>query len=206
MTRIRRQILGLTGGIGSGKSTVAARFALLGAFILDADAVSRALLDIGGTCYDVVIQSFGQQIVREDGTINRKKVADIVFNDKNKRMLLNAILHPAVCTKLITEAKSIVQTCPNQLVILDVPLLFECGMQRDTDGSILVYADDEKRIARICARDGCTPHEALLRMNAQMPQEEKRKLADFILDNSGTMASLLRQADALFSELMADLR
>lgn len=201
MKRQKKRIIGLTGSIGSGKSTVSARLAKLGANVLDADAVSRALLEPGGGCFDAVVRAFGTEILRSDGTIDRKALAAVVFADEARRAALNDIVHPRVKERMTFEAERLLSEQPETPVILDVPLLFETGMDAGVDETVFVYAPDYARIARIVARDGCTPEHARLRMAAQMPQEEKRRLADVTLDNSGTIAELYRQADAWYRAL-----
>lgn len=191
--RKQGHIVGLTGGIGSGKTTAAEYLRSLGAYTLDADAISRALLMKDGGCYQAVIDAFGKDILLADGAIDRKKLGGVVFRDEAARERLNAIVHPAVCGRLLLDANDILRRDPRGIVVLDVPLLFECGLYRQTDENMLIYADDAVRLARIVARDRCGEEAARLRMNAQMPQEQKRALADTVIDNSGTLASLQRQ-------------
>ena len=194
-----KHIIGLTGGIGSGKSTATRYLRSLGAATFDADGISRALLDVDGGCYDAVLSAFGEGVRRADGTIDRKALAGIVFSDEAALDQLNGIVHPAVCGKLLQNARSVLAERPDALVILDVPLLFECGLSRDTDENLLVYANDDVRIARVTARDGLTEAQVRARMDAQMPQEEKRRLADVVIDNSTTLSALYAQLDAWYA-------
>lgn len=196
-----RRIIGVTGGIGSGKSTAAAYLGSLGAYVFDADAVSRALLAFGGGCYDAVRTAFGTDILRTDGTIDRGALAKIVFTDEEARARLNGIVHPAVCEALLDGAREVLAHDAQAVVVLDVPLLFECGLYRDTDENMLVYAADDVRIARVTARDGLTESQVRARMDAQMPQEEKRLLADVVIDNSGTLDELYAQLSYWFAAL-----
>ena len=200
------KIVGLTGGIGSGKSAAAARFSVNGALTLDADAVSRTLLEQEGACYRPVIEAFGRAYVLPDGSIDRKKLAALVFHEPNQLALLNGIVHPAVCEALLQSAGEAAAAQPERLIVLDIPLLFECGLQDRMDAVILVYADDETRIARVMRRDGCTRAEALARMRAQMPQEEKKKLADYIIDNSAGLPELFEQVDTAYRLLTTRMR
>lgn len=193
MSEKGKRIIGLTGGIGSGKSTAAAYLRELGARTLDADAISRALLSMDGAGYAPVIEAFGKGICRADGAIDRAKLAGIVFSDGAARARLNGIVHPAVCAALMTQAREILASDSNAVVVLDVPLLFECGLYRDTDENILIYAADSVRIARTMARDGLTEAQVRERVRAQMPQEEKRSLADVVIDNSGSLTALYEQ-------------
>ena len=194
-----KHIIGLTGGIGSGKSTATAYLSALGAITLDADAISRALLEVGGGCYDAVLAAFGRGVCLGDGTIDRRALAGIVFSDETERERLNGIVHPAVCSELLRRAREAITGDPQAVVVLDVPLLFECGMYRDTDENILIYADDDVRLARVMARDNATEAQVRARMDAQMPQAEKRKLADVIIDNSTTLHSLHRQLSGWYA-------
>lgn len=205
MKRLNRQIIGLTGSIGSGKSTASAKLASLGAHVLDADAVSRGLLEPDGACYQEVIQAFGDDIVRIDGSIDRSALGRIVFSDEAKRLRLNGIVHPRVCRSMMEQARMLVSDDPLTPVILDVPLLFECGMEKDMDETVLVYTDDTVRLERILARDHCTIEDARARMDSQMPQEQKRQLADIILDNSGTREELYSQLENWYAGLLSDL-
>lgn len=194
------QRIGLTGGIGAGKSTVSSRFRALGAFVLDADAISRSLLEPEGGCFDAVRALF-PAAMGEDGRLNRAHIAKEVFSDPHKRKALNNIVHPAVIARMHLLADEHLRIVPEGMVIFDVPLLIECGMHTDMDCVILVVADDPVRIERIIRRDGCTAEQAEARFSAQMAQDEKRRYADFIIDNSGTLEQLYDQVDSLYAGL-----
>ena len=204
MKRLKKQIVGLTGSIGSGKSTVSARLGAFGARILDADAVARALLEPGGHCYGEVSLIFGKRVICKDGAINRKALAELIFNDAGMRETLNGIVHPRVREQMLETAAQLAAANPNIPVILDVPLLFECGMEQGVDETVFIYADDGVRLKRIVARDKCTREHALKRMASQMPQEQKRALADVTFDNSGTLKQLYRQVDAWYHALLEE--
>ena len=203
MTAARSSYLkvGLTGGIGSGKTTAAARFASLGARVYHADEISRRALDPGAVCYDRVVSAFGQEILNEDQSINRRKLGEIVFNDHEKRTLLNDIIHPYVIHELFSRAEQDLANDPAGIAVFEVPLLFESGMHEKMDRNILVACTEEKRLKRIVVRDNTTRQAALARIRAQMPEEEKRLLADYILENDGTIEQLNAQIDALLEEL-----
>ena len=204
MSGLRRRVIGLTGGIGSGKTTAAERFAALGALVLDADEVSRSLLDVDGGCYRAVVDAFGTDILLPDGRIDRKRLGAIVFADGEKRAALNGIVHPAVIGTLMERARLSGERNPDMLTVLDVPLLFECHMEERLDMTVLVTAPEELRVTRIMERDGCRREQALCRIRAQMPEAEKRRLADAVLDNGGSRESLQKQVDGLYERLMAD--
>jgi dephospho-CoA kinase len=205
MTTAKRTYLkiGLTGGIGSGKTTAAKRFSSLGARVYHADEVSRRALDPNGACYDRVVEAFGGEIVRSDGTIDRKRLGEIVFADEEKRKLLNSIIHPYVIETLFTQAKQDFENDSYPIAVFEVPLLFESGMHAQMDYNIVVTCTEENRIRRVMERDALSREQVLSRMRAQMPEEEKLLLADFVLDNNGTEHDLTAQVDSLFSRLVA---
>ncbi len=195
--------IGLTGGIGSGKTTAAKRFSALGARVYHADEVSRRALDFGGACYDRVIEAFGGEIVRADGSIDRKRLGEIVFADEGKRTLLNSIIHPYVIETLFSSAEKDCAGGAQPIAVFEVPLLFESGMHAQMDYNIVVTSTEENRIRRVMERDMLSREQVLSRMRAQMPDNEKLRLADFVLDNNGTEEDLTAQVDDLFSRLVA---
>ena len=197
-----KNFIGLTGGIGAGKSTVSARFAALGAVVLDADAVSRQALEPGGCCYEAVLSLFGREIALADGRIDRRRVAGIVFSDAAMLRRLNAIVHPAVRQELLHRASTVPA---DRLALFDVPLLFESGWHRMMHKTIVVAAEDAVRIGRICARDGCTAEEAMARIRNQMPQQQKCRMADYVLTNDGSVATLYQNVDMLYETLCTGL-
>ena len=197
-----KNFIGLTGGIGAGKSTVSARFAALGAVVLDADAVSRQALEPDGCCYEAVLSLFGREIALADGRIDRRRVAGIVFSDAAMLQRLNAIVHPAVGRELLRQASAVPA---HVLALFDVPLLFESGWHRMMHKTIVVAAEDAVRVARICARDGCTAEEALARIRNQMPQQQKCRMADYVLTNDGSVATLYQNVDMLYETLCTGL-
>ena len=196
--RCRR--IGLTGGIGAGKSTAAARLAARGALVLDADEIARRALSPDGACYRAVTDAFGAEIHDQDGEIDRKALAAIVFSDGASREKLNGIVHPYVISEMLAKADAVFSRTDG-LVFFEVPLLFESGMDRKMDKNILIVSDEETRVARIAARDGCTREAALLRIRAQMTDEEKIKRADYVLQNDGTKEELEGKVDRLYAAL-----
>ena len=196
--------IGLTGGIGSGKSTAATRFAELGARVYHADDLSRRALDPGAICYDRVVAAFGEEILQVDGTIDRKKLGAIVFSSEEKRQTLNSIIHPYVINELLALAQRDFQTQSYPVAVFEVPLLFESGMDAVMDKNIVVSCDHESRIARVMERDGLTREQVEARIRAQIPEEEKLLRADYILDNNSTETNLLTQVDALYQTWMAE--
>ncbi len=199
----RYQKIGLTGGIGSGKTTAARRFFALGAKVYHADEISRHALDPCSDCYGKVVAEFGTDILRDDETIDRRKLGEIVFSDESKRKTLNDIIHPYVIDELLSSAERDLGNDPSGIAVFEVPLLFESGMDRQMDANIVVTCAEETRIQRVMERDELLRDQVHARMRAQMPEEEKRLRADYVLDNNGTHESLLRQVDALYAMLKA---
>jgi len=198
---VHPQKIGLTGGIGAGKSTVSNRLRMLGAHIIDADAISRNALSTHGPCYDAVIALFGTQIIREDDSIDRAMVADLIFSDETKRLALNDIVHPYVLGTMHQECNEIIAANPDALVIFDIPLLIECGAYQDMDCNLVVTTPDEIRVERICKRNHTTKEEAWARIQSQIPQEEQCLYADYIIDNGGTLEELYQRVDEIYAEL-----
>ena len=186
MTRSRQNIIGITGGIGSGKSTAARILGELGAFCLDADEIARHALDVGADCYQAVADWLGDAVLLPDGTINRRAVAELVFSDAEKRRRLNAIVHPHVQRVMRARTDEILKRNPNACVVWDVPLLFESGYETQVGCTVLITAPVELRLARIALPQ----KEALRRMAAQWTDEEKARLADYVLPNEGTVEEL----------------
>jgi dephospho-CoA kinase len=191
--------VGLTGGIGSGKSEVAKVFARLGAFVIDADALAREAVAPGTEGYRRIAERWPRAI-GADGTLARDVLAEIVFRDRALRDELAAIVHPEV-RRLGREAET--AAGPEQIVVHDVPLLFEGGFYRQCDATVLVVADRQTRVERIVARSGLAPDEIERRMNAQIDPERARELADYTVDNEGTVGALGDAVREVFDELLA---
>lgn len=192
-------IIGLTGSIGSGKSTASDRLAFLGAHVLDADAISRAVTEPGGDALPAIRALFGKGVFGGNGALDRHALAAIIFADAGKRRALNGIIHPLVLQSMQKSTAALYKKDPGAVVIWDVPLLIEVGWRRYCDEVWLVRAGRETRVARVVARDGCTPQEALARIQAQMSDAEKARFADEIVDNNGDIASLFVRVDALYA-------
>ncbi|MBB6282594.1 MULTISPECIES: dephospho-CoA kinase [Geobacillus] len=195
--------IGLTGGIASGKSTVSAMMRELGLPVIDADEAARAVVEPGEEAYRQIVAVFGPDVLQENGEIDRGKLGAIVFNNEQERKKLNAIVHPAVRRKMLAEKEALVRSGA-KTVVLDIPLLFESGLTDWVDRVLVVYVDDDVQLRRLMARNGFTEEEALARIRAQWPLEEKVKRADAVIDNNGTMEetrrqllSILQQWDAL---------
>ena len=193
------KIIGLTGGIGTGKSTVSAYLAQKGCKIIDADLISHQMTEAGSPCLAEIRDAFGEDVFLRDGNFDRKKVGRLVFADATKKKTLEQI----ITRRVIEKTLRILQDCRAQqedLVVLDAPLLFECGMQRYTDETWLVVCRTETRLRRIAARDGLAEEDIQKRIANQMSTEQKEKLADYIIDNSRDLAWLYAQIDTLLAK------
>lgn len=178
--------IGLTGGIACGKSTVAEMLEKRGAIIIDADVIAREVVEPGKTALKQLVQHFGSEVLLPDGTLNRKKLGSIVFSDENKREELNSILHPAIRAEMFSRMEHYEQAQPDKLVVVDVPLLYESGLSPMFEKVMVVYVPSEVQLERLMNRDGLNRLEAENRIRAQMPIEEKKRLADIVIDNSGS--------------------
>lgn len=194
--------IGLTGGIASGKSTVSGLFRAWGAFVADADEISRHALDVGDVCYEKTVAAFGRDVLLPDGAVDRKKVAVIVFSDREALATLNGIIHPYVHERILADSEKAYAVDPDRLIVWDVPLLFETGYDREVEKTVVVTARQSLRIERIAARDGSTKAAALRRIRAQMPEREKVRRGDLIIRNNGSLEELEIRTKEVFDELL----
>ena len=199
-------VAGLTGGIASGKSTVSALLAGFGAQIIDADRLAHASVAPGAPAYTQVVAHFGRGILNPDGGIDRKRLAGIVFNDPGARRRLEALVHPHVKDATERQLAETRRSRPQAVVILDVPLLFESGMDTGLAEVIVVWVPEAVQVARLIARDRLTEAEALARIRSQMPIERKKRLATTLIDNTGPMEDTCRQARQVYDALAARAR
>ena len=192
------KVIGLTGGIASGKSTASAYLRELGAAIVDADAISRASTRRGGAAFEAVCAAFGD-ILGADGEIDRRKLGGIVFADEDARNKLNSIVHPAVIAESRAQIEK-ARAASAKVCILDVPLLFETGMEKLCDETWLIYVPREEQIRRMAERDGLDAAAAAARIDSQMPLEEKLKRADVAVDSSGAIEQTREKLRRLWEE------
>ena len=192
------RFLGLTGGIGSGKSTVARMLADRSAVIVDSDVLAREVVEPGTEGFDAVVRRFGSGIVGANGELDRPALAALVFTDDDARRDLEAIVHPLVRRRVAEEVAARMGT--HDVIVLDSPLLIETGTYRDCQQVIVVSALPETQIRRLVQR-GMDEADARARLAAQMPLEEKRELADVVLDNEGTLEELEAQVDRFWRGL-----
>ncbi len=187
--------IGLTGGIATGKSTVASLLAERGAYIIDLDLIAREIVEPGQPALARVAERFGQAVLREDGTLDRKKLGSIVFADEAQRKSLEAILHPAIRAVMKERMEARESSHPEQLVVVDVPLLFESKLESYFEQIMLVYVPREEQLKRLMKRDGLSREDAKRRLAAQMSIEDKKALADIVIDNSSDLAHTAAQID-----------
>jgi len=180
-------VAGLTGGIATGKSTVAAIFEAAGARLIDADRIARDAVRKGAPAYHDTVAHFGEAVLQGDGEIDRKRLAAVIFNDPAEQQALERIVHPQVKQEITRRLDLMRRETPDALVIVDVPLLFESGMDRGLAAAIVVYVPEQIQLERLMARDALTQPEALARIRAQMPIEKKKSLATLVIDNSGSL-------------------
>jgi dephospho-CoA kinase len=197
---MRRMLLvGLTGGIGAGKSTVAGMLADRGAVIIDADELAREALDPGSPGFDAVVREFGPELVGVGGEIDRARLGKIVFADEGARRRLEGIVHPEVASRFAAEADRYRDT--DRIVLYVVPLLVERALQDLFDVVVVVAADPAARTARLSAAREMTDEEIRGRMGAQLADEERERAADVVIRNDGSIEDLERQVDELWRRL-----
>ncbi len=179
-------IAGLTGGIATGKSTVSAFLQDAGAVIVDADKIAREVVQKGRPAWQKIAGTFGPSVLLPEGEINRALLGEIIFNDPDRKQVLNGIVHPEVILETATRLADIEKKQPGVVVILDVPLLIESGMETGLSDIIVVYVPEPVQMRRLMARDALTRDQAVARIRSQMPIEEKKKRATIVIDNSGS--------------------
>jgi dephospho-CoA kinase len=204
---VRRFLLaGLTGSIATGKSTVSRMFAHLGARLIDADLLAREVVMPGQPAYARIVEEFGPQVIQEDGSLDRKALGAVVFADAAKRKRLEEITHPAIGARQQRILSVLDEEAFEGVVIWDAALLFEGGGVAKMDCVVVVYADPETERRRLMERDGLSDADARARIASQMPIAEKAKLADHVIDNSGTREETERQVRTVYGALLTELK
>jgi dephospho-CoA kinase len=194
-------LIGLTGGIASGKSVVAEMFKSLGAYVIDADQVSRNIMVPNSAVYRKVVQTFGREILEDDQTIDRKKLGDMVFGDPVKQAKLNECTHPEIFREIDRRVGEIRKKNPDALIIVEAALLIETSVYQKFDKLIVVYADEGVQLKRLRERDGFTEEEALKRIRSQMPLKEKIKYADYVVHNNEGLDDTQKQVEEVYKTL-----
>lgn len=198
-------ILGLTGGIATGKSIVTGMLRERGIPVIDADQIAREVVEPGKPAYEAIVRHFGKDILLEDGQIDRKGLGEIVFSDESERQKLNAIVHPEVRRVMREEAEA-AEANGADIVFMDIPLLFESKLQHMVEKIVVVYAPGDMQLARMMERDELEEEQAQKRLRAQFPIDQKKLEADFLIDNSFSREETERQVEALLAEIRAELR
>jgi dephospho-CoA kinase len=194
-------IIGLTGGIGSGKTTVSKLLKKLGAKLIEADKINADMLMPRNLIWRKIVKVFGKDILRYNGTIDKKKLGNIIFHDAKKRAVLEKITHPAILKEIKGALKRELSRRHTGVIVLDIPLLFEKKLEKIADKTLLVYAPEGLLIRRLKKREGLSLKNINARIKAQWPLSKKRELADIVLDNSASLAILRKKVESLWKGL-----
>jgi dephospho-CoA kinase len=194
-------IVGLTGGVASGKTTVSQILKKEGAYLIDADQIARDLVQPHTPAWNELQSVFGKDILKKNGSIDRKRLAEKVFSDPQQRHLLNRILHPRIKAEMKRRVGEISQKDPDAIVVIDAALIVETGDDQEMDQLIVVTSTEEQQIERLRSRDGTNPEEAQKILSSQMDLEEKLKTADFVIRNEGPFEETKRRVEEVFQEL-----
>ncbi len=198
-------LVGLTGGIGSGKSTAAQRFAAHGTAVVDIDGVAREIVQPGEPALEELVARFGRDILLADGSLDRPKLAEVVFHDDEARRDLDRITHPRVAARVAERIQALVQDHEGhgpQLIVVDHPLLVETGQAVRFQAVVVVEADVEARVRRLVEGRGMPEEDARARLKVQSNDEERRAVATYVVDNNGDLASLYAQVDEIHADLL----
>jgi dephospho-CoA kinase len=195
-------ILGITGGIGSGKSVAAEFFRSRGAAIIDADEVARALMGPGSPLLRKVAAAFGSEAIRPDGSLDRRKLSGMVFGNPDAVARLNALAHPPIMAEIGRRLRQMADACDVQVVCVVAPLLLEAGGRRTVQRLLVMWADVDERVRRVMARDGLSEGEVRQRIAAQMPAEEQRAGADWVIDTGDGIEATRRQLERIWDQLV----
>ncbi|WP_077327408.1 dephospho-CoA kinase [Virgibacillus siamensis] len=189
-------VIGLTGSIASGKSTVSSMFAKFRIPVIDADKIAREVVMPGESAYKQIVEAFGEKVLFANHTLDRKKLGSIIFADEKKREKLNGIVHPAVREKMLSKRDAYMES-GERCIILDIPLLFESNLTHFVDKTIVVAVDEDVQLTRLMERDGSSEREAKQRIDSQIPIHKKVSLADAIIDNNGTVEESFLQLEKI---------
>jgi dephospho-CoA kinase len=198
-----RVLLGLTGGIATGKSTVVQMLLDKGAPVIDFDLIARQVVEPEKQAWKDIVAYFGEQVLQEDRALDRKKLSDIVFHDLEKRKKLESFTHPRINETFVRQLNEIVAEDPSAIVQVDIPLLIELNLQYLFHKVLVVYAPRDQQINRLMHRDGISEEEAVARLKAQLPIDEKVGFADYVIRNDGSLEETQRQVDAVWKKLKA---
>jgi dephospho-CoA kinase len=196
-------LIGLTGGIATGKSLVADYLRRKGIHIVDADQLAHEVVRQGEPAWQEVVDAFGREFLLPDGGLDREALGRLIFSVPEQRKKLEGIIHPRVFEAAEKMLRPLLTTDPERVVVFSVPLLFESGFAKQVDRIVVVYADEATQTQRLMQRNGLTKEEALQRIHSQMPMDEKIKRADFVIDNTSTPEAVYRQVDALLEQFLS---
>ncbi len=199
----RSLLVGLTGGIATGKTVVASMLSKLGAALIDFDVLARRVVEPDQPAWRDIVAYFGEQVLAEDGTVDRARLGEIVFADAEKRKKLESFTHPRITELFLAEVRRIRKGEPEAIIQAAVPLLIEADMQSIFDHVVVVFAPEEVQVERLMRRDGLTREDAAARIQAQMPIADKLEYADSVIDNSGSLEGTRRQVEDLWARLQA---
>ena len=194
-------VLGVTGGIASGKTTVSAILEELGAPLIDFDVLARQVVEPGKPALKSIVDSFGKEVLQADGTLDRKKLGGIVFNDPEKRKKLESFTHTAIFEKYLNQVNAIAAGNPGAVIQVAVPLLIELNLQSMFDRVLVVYVSPDRQVERLAERDGIRRDDAANILKSQLPIDEKVGQADYVIDNGGTLEKTRRQVEELWEKL-----
>ncbi len=197
-------LVGITGGIASGKSTVAEMLENMGAPLVDFDVLARVVVEPEKPAWKDIVDFFGKQVLLDDGQLDRKKLSDIVFQDDTKRCKLEGCIHPRIQLEFMTQLSDLTEANPNAIIQVAVPLLIEVNMQHLFHKIIVVYVSNDKQIERLTKRDGITEMEAENILNAQLHIDEKLVHADYVINNEDSIDNTLKQVRELWDKLLKD--
>jgi dephospho-CoA kinase len=198
------KIIGLTGGIASGKSTVSRALRELGAIVIDADEVAHTIMEPGKPAWEDIIEHFGSGVLYADQTIDREKLGAIVFNNPERLQVLNQITHPRVGEQFKQIITTLRAEKSDAVLFMEVPLLYETHMERICDEVWVVWVDEETQIQRLMKRDGLSREDALKRIDAQMSLDEKARRADFVIDNRYSIEETIASATKYYNNILAN--
>jgi len=199
-------LVGLTGGIATGKSTVSEILRQLGCKIIDADQLARDVVEPEQPAWKQIVAEFGRGVVTDEGALDRKKLGAIVFADAERRKRLEAITHPAIRARFQARLDELAAQGFAGIVVFDAPVMIESGNYKNMDRLVVVVTDDATQAARLQERDGTDQAEGRRKIASQMPLAEKAKLADYVIDNSGAREATAAEVRRVFAALMADLK
>jgi dephospho-CoA kinase len=194
--------VGLTGNIATGKSQASKKFGELGAQVIDADLIAHEILDRGTDTFERILQTFGEGIIAEDGSIDRKRLGSIVFSDPEKRILLNHLTHPVIGSRIRQKIGRLERSSGAQIVIIEAALMVEVGSYKRYHALVVVTCQPSIQLSRLMNRDHLSLEDAKARIRSQMPMEEKLRVADYRIDTSGSLGETHRQVEIIYGKLL----